>query len=65
MIENQKSAGSPETLEKLAKALKIEVGELLDIKPEPNGRIFRVWVHDKDLPRIQAVAEAISKVSDK
>lgn len=59
LIESRKSAGSPESLEKLAKALGCEVGELLDVKPEGDGEVFRVWVSKDDLPRIEAVIAAL------
>lgn len=60
LIENRKSAGSPDSLEKLAKTLDCEVGELLDIRPEdPEGSILRFWVSKDDLPRIEAVIEAL------
>lgn len=62
LIENAKSGGSPETLEKLARALDCEVGELLDVKPEGEGSIFRAWVRDEDRSRIEAMIAAISKV---
>lgn len=65
LIENQKSAGSPDSLQKLAKALDIEIGELLDIKPEPGGRIVRMWIHDEDRPQVEAVAEALRQVKRK
>lgn len=61
-IEAGTSGGSPESLEKLAKALNCEPGELLDIKPEAGGRVFRTWVNEADLPRIEAVAKALSQI---
>lgn len=64
LIENGKSGGSPETLEKLAAALDCEVGELLDVKPEAGGAILRIWVRDKDRPRIEAMADALSKLKE-
>lgn len=61
-IENRLSAGSPDSLEKLAKALDCEVGELLDIAPSKGGSMFRVWVSDEDRPRIEAIAKALGRV---
>lgn len=61
-IEAGNSGGSPESLEKLAKALQCEVGELLDIKPESGGRIMRMWVSDDVRPQIEAVAKALGAV---
>jgi transcriptional regulator with XRE-family HTH domain len=61
-IENGHSAGSPDSLEKLAKALNCEVGELLDIAPSNGGSMFRVWIADDDRPRIEAVARALSRI---
>lgn len=62
LIENAKSGGSPETLEKLADALDCEVGELFDIKPEPGGALLRLWVKDSDRERVEAMADALSKL---
>lgn len=61
LIENRKSAGSPESLEKLANVLRCEVGELLDIKPVDGGAIVRAWVPDEDRARIEAVIAAMKK----
>lgn len=63
LIENGESAGSPDSLEKLAKALKCTVGEMLDVKPEPGGSMMRLWVADADRPQMEAVAEALSKLT--
>jgi len=60
-IENKISAGSADSLEKLALALKISVGELLDVKPEPGGAIMRMWVPDKDRGRARRLIDALSK----
>lgn len=65
LIENGKSAGSPESLEKLAKALDCEIGELLDIEPQEKGSLLRIWVSDGDRPRIKAMADAFSKIKDR
>lgn len=62
LIENGKSGGSPETLEKLAAALDCEVGEMIDVKPEPAGSMFRAWVRDEDRAQVEAILSAISKV---
>lgn len=59
LIENRKSAGSPDTLEKLADALRISVGELLDIKPETGGSVFRTWVRDADRGRLGRMVDAL------
>lgn len=61
-IENRKSAGSPDSLEKLAKVLDCDPGELLDIKPEAGGSIVRLWVHDDDRAQLERVVNALSKV---
>lgn len=47
-IENGLSGGSAESLQKLATALGIKPGELIDIKPEFGGYIFRAWVREED-----------------
>jgi transcriptional regulator with XRE-family HTH domain len=60
LIENGKSGGSPESLEKLAAALGIEVGELLDIKPSKGGSVLRVWVRDEDRERVRRIIQALS-----
>ena len=60
-IENGLSSGSADSLEKLAKALKIEVGELLDVKPQKGGSILRVFVSDKDRETARRLLEALSK----
>lgn len=62
LIETGKSAGSPETLEKLADALNCEVGELFDVKPEIGGSLLRLWVRDSDRERVEAMADALSKL---
>lgn len=64
LIENAKSAGSAESLEKLATALGIEVGELFDIEPGSDGSMVRMWVKDSDRSRILGMAEALSKIKD-
>lgn len=61
LIESRLSAGSPETLEKLAKALDITVGELLDVDPSPDGSLFRTWVHDDDRAAVEAFIETMSR----
>lgn len=61
LIENGKSGGSPETLEKLAKALDCEVGELLDVKPDADGSMLRVWVNDENRATIEAILAAFPK----
>lgn len=61
LIESRKSAGSPETLEKLANALQIEVGELLDVQPGGDGSILRAWVHDDDRDAVEAFIDTMSK----
>lgn len=53
LIENRKSAGSPDSLEALARELRIEVGELFDVKPEKGGSILRIWVADEDRAQVQ------------
>jgi transcriptional regulator with XRE-family HTH domain len=66
LIENHKSAGSPESLEKLAKALKIEVGELFDVKPEKGGSVMRIFVADEDRDTARRLIEALrDAVKDK
>ena len=60
-IENRRSAGSADSLEKLAKALAIEVGELLDVKPEKGGRVLRVFVSHEDHDTVRRMIEALSK----
>jgi transcriptional regulator with XRE-family HTH domain len=60
-IENRRSAGSPDSLEKLAKALNIDVGELLDVKPEQGGSIMRIFVADKDRDTARRLLDALSK----
>lgn len=59
-IENQLSAGSPDSLEKLAAALDCEVGELLDIEPEPSGAMVRMWVSHDDRERVKTMVQALS-----
>lgn len=61
LIENSKSGGSPETLEKLATALDCEVGELLDVKPDAEGSMLRVWVNDENRSTIEAILAAFPK----
>lgn len=63
-IENRISAGSPDTLERLAKALGISVGELLDVKPETGGFMMRAWVRDRDRRRVEDVIAALTKQPD-
>lgn len=60
LIENYQSAGSPDSLEKLAKALECEVGELLDIDPEPGGAMVRLWVSHDDRERVKTMVQALS-----
>ncbi len=63
LIENYESAGSPRSLEKLAKALKCTVGQLFDVEPKAGGSVISLWVNDADRPRIEAMAEALSKLN--
>lgn len=65
LIENRQSSGSADSLEKLAKALGITVGELLDIRPEKGGSVVRIWVHDDDKGRLVDIAETFSKHKSK
>lgn len=60
-IENRRSAGSADSLEKLAKALKIQVGELLDVKPEKNGAMLRVFVADNERELVQRFLDALKR----
>lgn len=60
-IENRQSAGSADSLEKLAKALKIQVGELLDVKPEKNGAILRVFVAENERELVQRFLAALKR----
>ena len=46
LIENRKSAGSPETLEKLADAMQISVGELFAPPPEPGEIIVSARIRE-------------------
>lgn len=50
LIETRQAAGSPDTLESLAKALGISLGELFDVEPKNDkpGRLLRQWVSDDD-----------------
>lgn len=64
LIETSKSAGSAETLEKLADALKIEVGELFDVEPGEDGSILRLWVKDGDRERVEAMIGALAKIKE-
>jgi transcriptional regulator with XRE-family HTH domain len=57
-IENRKSAGSPESLELLAKTLDCSVGELFDVKPEAGGSLMRVWVPEPQRSTLAALAAA-------
>lgn len=61
LIENRKSAGSPDSLEKLARALHIEIGDIIDVKPDPDrrGSVMRFWVSDEDRSRVQRLLSAI------
>lgn len=59
-IENRLSAGSPDSLEKLAAALDCEVGEILDIEPEPGGAMVRLWVSHDDRERVKTMVHALS-----
>lgn len=61
LIESGKSAGSAETLERLADALQIEVGEMFDVQPAADGSVFRAWVHDEDRGAVEAFIETMSK----
>jgi transcriptional regulator with XRE-family HTH domain len=62
LIENRKSAGSPDSLEKLARALVIDVGELFDVKPDKDrrGSVLRLWVSDADHDDVRQFIDAIS-----
>lgn len=42
-MENQKQGYSPESLEKLAHALKIDTGTLLNVDPNGAGSIWPLW----------------------
>lgn len=57
-IENYKSAGSPESLELLAKTLECSIGELFDVKPEAGGTLMRVWVPEPQRATVAALAAA-------
>lgn len=60
-IENRVSAGSPDTLERLAKELGITVGELLDVQPQDGGFVMRTWVHERDRQRVKDIIAALSR----
>lgn len=57
-IENYKSAGSPESLERLAKTLKCTMGQLFDVKPQAGGMLMHVWVPEPQRSVIEALAAA-------
>lgn len=65
LIERRKSGGSPDSLEKLARALRCETGELLDIKPVNGGILFRAWINEQDRPQIEAIVKALSELHGK
>lgn len=59
LIENRKSAGSPESLEKLAEALNISLGQLFD-PPPPAGEIaVRAWIKEGTEDRFAKLLELI------
>jgi transcriptional regulator with XRE-family HTH domain len=67
IIENRKSPGSPVSLEKLARALQIDLADLLAVKPDPDrrGSVMRFWVPDADRARVKRLIAAILEDGDK
>jgi len=63
LIENRRSAGSSESLEKLADALKISLGDLFDVDPskEDGSTMVRIWVPENDKTAVEAFLETMSK----
>lgn len=53
LIENRKSAGSPESLEKLANALDIAMGDLFEPPPAPDTVMVRAWVKIEDREQVE------------
>lgn len=53
LIENRKSAGSPESLEKLADALEITIGDLFDPPPAPDTVMVKAWVKAEDREQVE------------
>jgi hypothetical protein len=55
------SGGSGDSLWKLAKALQINVGDLLDVKPDPDrkGSVLRIWVPDTHRAQVLRLIAAI------
>ena len=43
-IEARNVNGSPESLEKIARALGVSLGVLFDVKPHPGGRLVKYWI---------------------
>ncbi len=62
LIENRLSSGSPDSLERLAEALDIELGDLF-IEPVNGKTLLRMWVDDDEKSRVRAVIAALTKKS--
>lgn len=59
LIENRKSAGSPESLEKLADALGISLGDLFQPPPDAGTVMIRAFVNEADQEQIENVIKAM------
>jgi transcriptional regulator with XRE-family HTH domain len=60
LIESHKSAGSPDTLEALAKALGLELGDLFT-EPQKGKVLLRVYVDEAERRGVQAFLAAMRK----
>lgn len=59
LIENRKSAGSPETLEKLADALNISMGRLFEPPPQDGEILVQALIKKEDRERFAKLLEVI------
>lgn len=55
----RESNGGPDSLEKIAKALRIPIGYLFDVAPKPGGRWVRYWVPEEHLPTFHTMVSAL------
>jgi transcriptional regulator with XRE-family HTH domain len=62
LIANHQTAGSPDSLGKIAKAFGVSVGELLDLHPEPGGSVVRLWIKDDDRTAVEAFVRTLGEI---
>lgn len=61
-IVNGQANGAPESLEKIAAALNIPLGYLLDMEPRKGGQWVAYWVPDRHLATVHMMLTSLGAV---